>query len=194
MTIKQLVMDATLAALSIILYLVKFSLPIFPQFLEMNLSMLPIIIAVLLFRFRDASIIVVLRLVGKLIFMGTTTQYVGEIADIFLGLVVVIIMSLIKKKTTNPFILTGLIILSWTLGGVVSNLAINIPLYIKFMGITMDDLVNMCSIMPGINKDNFLLYYSLFAVVPFNLILSSCVGIVSILVYGRLKRIEKLQS
>ena len=87
-SIKRIAFVAIFAAISSLLYCyVKFPLPIFPSFLDVNFSMIPIIIAAFMLGPIDGVIIVLIRFLMKLILVGTGTQYVGEIADLVLGLV-----------------------------------------------------------------------------------------------------------
>ncbi len=194
MTTKRLVLDAVFAALTIILYcFVKFPLPfIFPSFLELNFSMLPILLCLFMLSWKDAAIVAILRILGKYAIVGSSTMNVGELADLLMSFIVLIIVALVYKKSQNIFVLLASIILSWILAGVITNVFVNIPLYIKLMGLTKESLANMCSVIPGITADNFMSKYLLFAVVPFNFLLSFIVGLFTVLVYKRLKNVYDL--
>lgn len=194
MTTKRLVLDAVFAALTIILYcFVKFPLPfIFPSFLELNFSMLPILLCLFMLSWKDAAIVAILRILGKYAIVGSSTMNVGELADLLMSFIVLIIVALVYKKSQNIFVLLASIILSWILAGVITNAFVNIPLYIKLMGLTKEGLANMCSVIPGITADNFMSKYLLFAVVPFNFLLSFIVGLFTVLVYKRLKNVYDL--
>ena len=83
-------------AISVVLYdFVKFPLPFFPSFLEINFSMLPIILIALAYGPIDACIIVILRFLLKLPL--SHTAYVGELGDLIIGLLIVIPSSLCYK-------------------------------------------------------------------------------------------------
>lgn len=195
MNTKRLVIDACLSALAVILYLfVKFPLPFFPPFLEMNFSMLPIIIALLLFGFKDASIVAILRVGAKLLFMGSSTAYVGEIADFLMSFIILLIMFLVSKWSKKSYIMAITLVLAWVFAGVITNLFVNIPLYIRFMGMSYESLAEMCSVIPGITADNFLIKYTLYAVIPFNALLSIIVAIVSVPVCTRLSKIDSIKN
>ena len=195
MNTKRLVIDACLSALAVILYLfVKFPLPFFPPFLEMNFSMLPIIIALLLFGFKDASIVAILRVGAKILFMGSSTAYVGELADFLMSFIILLIMFLVSKWSKKSYIMAITLVLAWVFAGVITNLFVNIPLYIRFMGMSYVSLAEMCSVIPGITADNFLIKYTLYAVIPFNTLLSIIVTIVSVPVCTRLSKIDSIKN
>ena len=195
MNTKRLVIDACLSALAVILYLfVKFPLPFFPPFLEMNFSMLPIIIALLLFGFKDASIVAILRVGAKLLFMGSSTAYVGELADFLMSFIILLIMFLVSKWSKKSYIMVITLVLAWVFAGVITNLFVNIPLYIRLMGMSYESLAEMCSVIPGITADNFLIKYTLYAVIPFNALLSIIVTTLSVPVCTRLSKIDSIMN
>ena len=88
MTLRDISLISLFAALSFILYFLKISLPIFPSFLEMNLSMLPIIIIGFILGPIEGVTVVLLRTCLKLPF--TSTACVGELADMLIGITVVL--------------------------------------------------------------------------------------------------------
>lgn len=194
MKTKRLVLDAIFAAITVLLYcFVKFPLPmLFPAFLEFNFSMLPIILCLLLLSWKDAVVVAFLRIGFKLLLVNTGTMYVGEIADLTMSLIIILGVALTLRFTKNKYLLILSIILSWVFAGVLTNIFINIPLYIKINGFTLEQLVGMCSIIPGINTSNFMTLYILVAVIPFNALLSIVVSLLSVILYIRLDKFKLL--
>lgn len=198
MSIKRLVMVAAFSALTTILYIfVKFPLPIFPSFLDVNISMIPVIICSFMLGPIDASICVLIRFLIKLPL--SSTAYVGEIADLIMGLATclpcgIIYKTKLKHKTLIAFLAIPIM---WVLSGILTNVFINIPFYIKFyFDGDMTPLLGMCSDafklisfgkINNITLDNFMMYYVLLAVIPFNLLLSLIVIIVTLPVHKRLR-------
>ena len=189
MKIKRLVLDAMFGAITIVLYCyAKFNLPmLFPSFLDINFSMLPILICLYMLGLQDALIVAVLRIVGKFLLVGTGTMYVGELADFLMSIIIVLGCFFTFKFTKNSIINFIAILLFWNLAGIITNVAVNIPLYIKLMGMTYESLADMCSVIPGINETNFMGKYLLYAVIPFNSLLAIVVGGFTMLVHRRLK-------
>ncbi|MFP4287007.1 MAG: ECF transporter S component [Candidatus Izemoplasmataceae bacterium] len=194
---------ANLAALSTLLYFfIKFPLPfIFPNFLDIQFSNLPAIIGGFMFGPAAGSLIVIVRQLIKLPF--SSTAGVGELADLLIGLATVITSSVIYKRMRNK---KGAIIasvagmLAWIMVGIIANYYILIPFYIEayFAG-DVSQLVDLLSVVPGINEDNYLWRYTVFTVIPFNLLLSFLVYGLTFIIYKRLVHLiehinEKMES
>lgn len=186
--LKKCIFTSILAALSIVLYVLgpKFPLPnLFPSFLELNFSLLPIILACFICGNKYGFIVVLIRFIIKLCF-GTSTAGIGETADLIIGLVVVGTIFLANKifKDKCHYVPTFIfVILGVVIGGILSNV-FALPMYIKVMGFTKETFVNMLSsIYKNCTIDNFLFYYFVCAIIPFNLLLGSILSLISYLVW-----------
>lgn len=186
--IRKMTTLSILAALSIVLYyFVKFPLgailPI-PGFLDIHFSNVPILIGGFMFGPISGVIIAVLRFLAKL--PQTTTVGVGELMDLFIGVFTVLVASFIyhrdKSKKGAIKALVSVVIV-WVFTSIISNWIIIIPLYIALYD--FNTVFGMLAIIPGITPDNYMLYYIMLAVIPFNLIISVLVSIVTFLVYKR---------
>lgn len=198
--IKRIAFIAAFSAISGVLYcFLKFPLPIFPSFLDINFSMIPIIICAFMLGPWDACICLLLRFVVKIIGPGTGTAYVGELADIFMGLATAIVSGCIYKytkwKAKAPIAFVSVIVV-WVLTGIITNVFINIPFYLQFyFDGAWEPLIGMCDsafklISFGratVNVDNFMMYYVFLAVIPFNLLLSGIVAGITALIHKRLR-------
>ena len=191
--IKKLVLTALFSAMSVLLYLFpKFSLPIFPSFLEMNFSMLPLMILGFSCGAMYGGLGVLLRYVSNLIIEGSITSGVGEIMDLMLGAAIVIPASLIyryiKMKEPKKTLISLVIGLScWIVFGALLNIFYAIPLYLKlYFGDNVNALVGALHIIPGVNASNYMAKYIIYAVIPFNLILGFVVMSVTFLVNKRI--------
>lgn len=190
---NDLTIISIFSALSMVLYFIKFPIPIFPSFLEVNLSMLPIIIIGFMFGPVEGLIAVLIRTMLKLPF--TSTLCVGEFADLLIGCVVVLTSSIIYEKHKNKkaaFLALVFGSIAWVIMGVISNYLINIPFYLAlYFDNNVNALVGALSIIPGVNESNYMSKYLLFAVVPFNLILSTIVSSITFLVYKKISTFIK---
>ena len=188
---------AIFSALSFILYLFpKFPLPFFPSFLDVQFSNLPAILGGFVIGPLGGCLIVIVRCALKLLLGMSTTAGVGEIADLLLGVCVVLSSSLIYKKYKSKqggVIALGVSTLCWVVSSIFINAYINIPFYINaFFGGDINGLVAVCKpVIKGINSSNFLEYYIKYAVIPFNLLLSTLVSLVTLIVYKRISNIYK---
>lgn len=197
-SIKRLTFISIFSAISGLLYVfLKFNLPIFPAFLDVNLSMIPIIICTFMLGPVDAGIVVIIRFIIKILLAGSSTGYVGEFADILICLPTALIAGSIykyskfKHKTLISFISVSL---SWITFAIISNTLINIPFYGNLYGMEMvigasKDAFSLISfgLITDINESNYIYYYVLCAVIPFNLMLSIIVNSITVLVHRRLK-------
>jgi riboflavin transporter FmnP len=186
--IKRISAISILSALSFVLYMVKFNLPfIFPSFLEIQFSNVPVLIGGFLYGPIAGVIIVIVRMVLKVPF--TSTAGVGEFADLIIGVSIVLVSSLIyhnnksKKSAIKALVSSSF---TWIIVAVVSNWLFLIPFYIEFyFGGSTEALVGMLSVIPGVTAENYMWKYLLFGAVPFNLVLSTAANIVTFLVYKR---------
>lgn len=186
--IKRISSISILSALSFVLYMVKFNLPfIFPGFLEIQFSNVPVLIGGFLYGPIAGIIIVIVRMVIKVPF--TSTAGVGEFADLIIGLAIVLVSSLIyqKNKTKkNAVKALGYSSLTWVFIGLVSNWLILIPFYIGFyFDGNVQSLVGMLSVIPGVDENNYMWKYLLFGNIPFNLVLSVAANFVTFIIYKR---------
>ncbi len=198
MKTKRIVMIAVFSAISTLLYIfVKFPLPIFPSFLDINISMIPVILISFILGPIDASVCVLIRCLVKLPF--SSTAYVGELADLIMGLATCIPCALINKTNLKHKKVLALIsvCVMWVVSGILTNVYINIPFYLKmYFNGDYEPLIEMCSDVfslisfgriTNITIDNFMFYYVVLAVIPFNLLLSLIVVLITAPIDKRLK-------
>lgn len=191
--IKKMTALSILSALSVVLYyFVKFPLaailPFIPGFLDIHFSNVPIFIGGYLFGPISGSMIVIIRFLVKL--PGTSTLGVGELADLIIGLATVLVSSIVyhKYKTKKTAILTSfLIIITWTVFAVLANWLFILPFYINLY--SFEGVYGMLMVIPGITETNYMSRYILFAVIPFNIIISSLVSVITFASYKRLSKI-----
>lgn len=202
-SVKRIAFDAIFCAITCILYFYAgFELPIFPSFLEINLSMIPVFICSFMIGPVDGAACVVVRCLIKLA-IGSGTSGVGELADLLIGLPIAIYAGIMynytKFKHKELLAFLGSILL-WMILGVLTNYLISVPFYITaFFGGNEEILVNL--IQPAISLitfnnitvtlDNYMEMYLLFAVVPFNLLIAVMVCLVTLPVHKRLKALYK---
>lgn len=182
------------AALSVILYFLEFPLPfLFPEFLKLNLSDLPVLICGFSMGPLAAFIVVAVKILIKLPF--THTLCVGELADFLIGISFVMPAAVSYKKNKSK----GTAVKGMLYGAVLSvcvamlaNRVMLIPFYLKVMNWKLADIVNMCSaLMPFMTEGNFYPVYIFVSVLPFNLLRCFVVGVVTYFVYKRISNLLK---
>ncbi len=195
--IKKMAMIAVLATLSIVLYVVpylRFPIsPPFPSFLDFHFSNVPILIGGFLFGPVSGSLIVVVRFLAKL--PSTTSFGIGEIMDVIIGLSTVLISSIIyHHHKTKKSAVVGMAssILVWTLVATLINWLFIVSFYIElYFGGDVSSFVGVISVIPGVTVtvDNYMVPYLLLAIIPFNLILSTLVSIITFFLYKRISHL-----
>lgn len=194
---KQLINRITkvgiFGSIAIILYdFIKFPLPFFPSFLEINFSMLPIILIALIYGTIDASILVIIRFLLKLPF--SHTAYVGELGDLIIGLLVVIPTGLIYhfNRTKKGGVISLLVaFIVWTIVGGLSNV-VTIPIYLKmFFNNSVDDLLKALTVIKGVNSSNYMIKYLFCAALPFNALIAFVVCLITLILYKKISIIFK---
>ena len=189
-----------LTAISYLLYLLPkiipiFNLPIFPSWLDIQISDLPAMLGGFALGPLASVIIIAFKCLLKLPF--TSSSGIGELADFLIGVAFVLPSAIIyKNNKTKKSAVLGMIIgsVSATVTGVLSNRFILIPFYAWFYGkgeyaqgmALLTKLVS--SLYKNVTTDNFYFYYLLFAVVPFNLL--RCV-LSSVITYFTYKPLSK---
>ena len=190
MTVK-IAQVGILSAVATVLYLLKFPLPfIFPSFLDIQFSNLPAIIGGFAVGPIGGCIIIIIKTILKLFIEGTGTGYVGELADIIIGIMVVLTTSLLyKQNKTKKRALLSLCVgtVVWIAISILANWKVLVPFYIEFfMSGDINVFIGACSIIPGINENNYMIMYLLFGAGLFNLTLSVLTSIVTFFVYKRI--------
>ena len=177
------------AGLATVLYFIKFPLPIFPSFLEIQFSILPAIIGGFSMGPLGGVLIVFVKFLMSLPF--SKTAYVGDFADLIIGGITVLVTSLVyhKYKTKKG----GLIALlwgslAWIVAGVLANYFILVPAYLKlFFNDDLEGFLQLCRVViRDINADNYMMKYIIYAVIPFNAIIAVVVSTVTFLVYKKI--------
>ena len=193
--INWIVKVSVFAAKSTVLYCLRFTLQFFPSFLDVQFSNLPAILAGYIFGPLGGAIVIVIKTLLKLLIQPSHTAGVGELADLVIGLAVVIPSSIFyqKHKTKKGGIIALIIAgVCWVCGSVVANYFFLIDFYAAYLEGGMATLVKACEgVIPGINEENFKTLYVLYAALPFNLMLASVVLIVTFIVYKHLSKIFK---
>ncbi len=164
---------------------------IFPEFLDIQFSNLPVLIGGLTLGPLSGVIIVILRCLIKLPF--TSTAGIGELADVLIGIAVVLGSGLYYKfNRTKKGGIIALLISSvfWVISAVLANYFIIMPFYLKAYGFE-GVLGSIKKVIEGINEENFMAYYILYAVIPFNLLLSTLVNTITYFVYKKISVLAK---
>ena len=157
----------------------------------MNFSNLPILLGGFLLGPVEGLMIIIIRTIVVLPFSGTF--FVGEMADLIISSSIMLVSSIIyiRNKTRKGAILALILsIITWIVVGCLANYFILVPAYVTlFFGGNVDAFLPLLSIIPNVNENNYVIRYVLLGALPFNLILSLVVCIITYFVYKRLSKL-----
>lgn len=189
---KTLVVISFLGAISSILMYFDFPLPIAPSFMKMDLSELPVIIGGFILGPVASFIIAIIKILLKLFLKGTSTMFLGELAN-FIGCIAYalpasIIYSVLKtKKRAIIGLITGTIFSSIVCTAF--NATILFPLYINVFNMSEEVIINMCQTINSHIDSMFKVM--LFSVLPFNIIKYFLISIITYIFYKHISKIIK---
>ena len=186
--LRQLLTITLMAVISFIIMFLEMPLPIFPEFLKVDLSDLPALITGL--ALGPVAGILVELLKNVLHLLRTSTGGVGELANFLVGAALILPPSLIYKKSKNikalALGLVGGILLMGVVGGL-ANYFILLPFYQNFM--PMEAIIGLGAAVNPAIKDTLTLI--LYAIVPFNILKGIIVTLFSMALYKRVSPLIK---
>lgn len=186
--IRYIAMTGMLSAVSAVLMMLSFSVPLVPSFLKMDLSELPALIAS--FSMGPLSGVLVCLIKNLVNLPMTTTGGVGELANFLLGCLFVVPAGVIYrfKKTRKTALIASLVgCVIMAIASLPLNYFVTYPVYMKVL--PLEAIIGMYqSILPSVNG---LLECLLIFNVPFTF----CRGVVDIvltlLIYKRISPLIK---
>lgn len=187
-TTKNVVFMAMFSALATVLMLLEFPIPfIAPSFYEIDLSEIPILVGSFIMGPIAGVIMEAIKILLKLLIKGTSTAYVGDLANFFIGCCFVIPASIIykhKKSKKSAFIgmAVGTIVMATV--GVIINYFVLLPFYVKAFGMPLDSIIDA-----GAKINSYIsnkLTFVIICVAPFNIVKGFIDGVITALIYKRI--------
>lgn len=187
--LRMLTTTAMLGAFAGVLMLLEFPLSFLaPSFYKIDLSEIPVMVGTFAFGPIQGVVIELIKIGIKLILKGTSTGFVGELANFAIGCAMVIPAGIIYKlKRTKKAAILGMVASTvfMAIVGVFLNAFVMIPLYSKFMPI--EGIIAAGKAIFPIVHDTFT--FCVFCVLPFNLMKGVIVGVVVAIIYKPLSRL-----
>ena len=188
-SIQKLIYTAMLAAVAGVLMSLEFSVPMMPPFYKVDFSDVPSVIAVFLMGPVSGICVEVIKLLIKLITVGTNTMYVGELANLIAAFLFVWpLWFLYQKLGANRKAAVEALLLSIVIRTACAcfiNANITLPLYAKAMSLPLDEVIRMvASVNPAIKDLNG---FIILATIPFNVLKVRLNYIVGQLLFVRLR-------
>ena len=194
-SIQKLIYTAMLAAVAGVLMSLEFSVPMMPPFYKVDFSDVPSVIAVFLMGPVSGICVEVIKLLIKLITVGTNTMYVGELANLIAAFLFVWpLWFLYQKLGANRKAAVEALLLSIVIRTACAcfiNANITLPLYAKAMSLPLDEVIRMvASVNPAIKDLNG---FIILATIPFNVLKVGLNYIVGQLLFVRLRAAYKMK-
>lgn len=191
-TTKHITMIGMFGAISAVLMLLEFPVPLAPAFIKMDFSDLPVILGGYMLGPLAGFMIILIKIVLNFAFNGTTTAGIGELANFIYSVAymlpsVFIYRSVRSKKGAVISLAAGTLIVSVI--AILVNLFFTFPVYAKLFGMNMETIVSMGAAVNPFVKDKFSLM--LFSVFPFNIFKYLVVSVITFYLYKRTKSLLK---
>ena len=185
--LKTITRIAILSAVAMVIMLLDFPVPVAPSFYKLDLSEVPVLIGGFALGPLEAVIIELLKNLLKLIIKGTSTGFIGELANFVTGCAFVLPASLIYSKgKTKSNAVKGLIVgsLVFIVFGDLFNHFILIPAYVSILHYPLEAIVAAGSaIFPTLVTNQITMV--LVCVTLFNTFKAILVSAVTLLLYKR---------
>lgn len=182
------------SAIAAVLMYLEFPLPFAPNFYEIDFSEIPVLICSFSMGPVAGVVCEFLKVVLKLFLKGTTTAFVGDLANFVVGCTLILPASAIyfaKKSKTNAIVGMGVGTVVMTVFGSLFNALYLIPAFSVLFGYPLEAIVGMgTDINPAITSVTTLV---LFAVVPFNLLKGAVDSMITFFLYKHIERLLRMR-
>ncbi len=192
LTTRKIAVIGMFSAISAILMVLEIPVIFAPSFYKFDFSELPALIGAFAFGPVAGVMIEFVKILIKLLLKGTSSAFVGELANFVVGCALVLPASIIylarkNKKTAIVACIAGTACM--TVIGSVFNAVYLLPKFAEMYGMPMDALIAMGTAVnsPITSLQTFIIL----AVAPLNLIKGGVVSLITILIYKKLSPILK---
>ena len=189
---QKLIYTGMLAALAGVLMSLEFSVPLMPPFYKVDLSDVPSVMALFLMGPASAAWVEIIKILIKLITVGTNSFYVGELSNLIGVALFVVPLWLIYRKTGQNrkaavWSLSASVVIRTAFACFV-NAFITLPLYAAAMGVSLDEVVRMvAAVNPAITN---LTTFIILATIHFNILKLGINYLIGYLLYERLHAVS----
>ena len=190
---RKIVMIGMFSALSGILYCFDFSIPVIaPEFYKLDFSELPAMIAGFAFEPVAGVLVEFIKELVKLVLKGTSTAFVGDLANFLIGCMLVLPASVVymfhkSRKSAILGCIGGTVVM--TVFGTWFNAFYLLPAFSKLFGLPLDAILGMGSAINPAVKD--LTSFVILMVAPINIIKGVGISVLNMLIYKKVSPIIK---
>lgn len=192
--LNRLVKISLLSVIAFLLMFIEFAIPIFPSFLQIDISDLPALIGTFALGPGAGIAIELLKNIFHGIFDGKTA-FIGEFANFMVGSVLVFTAGYLydKQKTRKTAAISlGVATIAMSACAAVLNYFILLPLYEKVLNFPISAMVAAAGkVNSSITDINTLV---LFAIVPFNLLKGIILTVLVLVLYKSVSPVLKREQ
>ena len=192
LTTRKMAMIGVFSAVAMVLHIFDFPVFFAPPFYKLDFSELPALIGAFAFGPVAGIMIEFCKILLKLFVKGTSTAFVGDLANFVIGCSFILpasIIYLFKKTKKNAIVASAVGTMIMTVFGTMFNAIYLLPAFATLYGMPLDVIVGMgTSINANITDVTTLV---IFAVAPMNLLKGCSVSLVTMLVYKKLSPVLK---
>lgn len=191
---RKMAMIGMFSAIAMILHIFDFAVPFAPPFYKLDFSELPILIGTFAFGPAAGVMMEFLKILLKLCIKGTSTAFVGDLANFVIGCSFILPASVIyafgkKKKSAIAGCIVGTVVL--TLFGTAFNAVYLLPAFSVLFGMPMESILQAgTAVNPLATGDNVINFVAV-CVAPLNLIKGTAASVITMVVYKPLSPIIK---
>lgn len=192
MRVKKIAFIGLMGAVSAVLMLFRFPIPFMPPFLSFDFSGLMEMLGGFMFGPMAAVCIIIVKIMLQLVMQGSFSLGTGELQNLILSCAYVLPALIIYHRSkSKKMAVAGMAVSSVFVAvvAVFTNLYLIIPFYVKLFGMSMDDIIAMCSTVNPAMKNAVTM--ALFGILPFNLIKYGVTSLITFIIYKRLSKVIK---
>ncbi len=192
--VRKVAMIGMFSAIAVVLMFFEFPLPFAPSFYELDFSELPILIGTFAFGPVAGVTMEFIKILLKLFIKGTSTVFVGDLANFVIGCSMILPASVVyafrkNKKSAVVACVTGTFVM--TVFGTAFNAVYLLPAFSKLYEMPLDVILEMGSKVNPLVREGSIVSFVAACVAPLNLIKGTSVSVVTLLIYKPLSPIIK---
>jgi riboflavin transporter FmnP len=192
LTTRKIAMIGLFSALAVILHMMDFPIPFAPTFYKLDFSEIPALLGAFAFGPVAGVMIEFCKVLLKLLLKGTSTAFVGDLANFVVGCSFILPASLLymfkktKKRAIASCILGTAVM---TVFGTAFNAVYLLPAFSKLYGMPLDAIIAMGQEING--NITGVVTFVCYCVAPMNLLKGFAASFVTMLIYKPLSPILK---
>lgn len=193
-TTRKIAVIGMFSAIASILMLFEIPLPFAPFFYKLDFSELPILVGTFAFGPAAGVMMEFVKILLKLLFKGTSTAFVGELANFAVGCSFILPASVVyafRKSKKSAIIACIVGTLCMTVFGTAFNAVYLLPAFSKLYGWPLEDLLALGVQANSLVKEGSIVSFVVACVAPLNLIKGASVSLATLMIYKPLSPIIK---